>query len=139
MVELKTVQSKDIESVWKEVEPLLLRICDEDQDVTLENLKNSLTKREQQLWTAVDQEIIAVAVTQVDVRPNTKVCVLYGCAGNGIDSWVHFVTAIENWARDIGCDFTEVRGRKGWEKVLKGFGWELTQVIIRKKLNGEST
>lgn len=136
LVELKTVQSSDIPKVWNEIVPLLNRLVEYDDDVTLEGIQVDLLERKKQLWTATDQKINAVALTQIYSNSKSKVCLLFGCAGDDLSEWVGFMPVIEAWATSIGCDRMELRGRTGWVRVLKNNGWVVEQVVLRKELNG---
>lgn len=135
-MELKTVQSEDIKSIWPEIVHLLNRLVEYDEDVILEEIFSSLVNKKQQLWLAVSDGIKALAVTEINQRPKQKVCLIYGISGDDMGSWIHFLPVIERWALSIGCDSTELMGRRGWERKLKTHGWELTKVVIRKKLHG---
>jgi hypothetical protein len=71
-------------------------------------------------------------MTEIVRYPRSTRCVLFLCAGDGLDRWLHHLGEIEAWARAQGCDAMEVAGRKGWARVLKGY--ELVNVMLRKEL-----
>lgn len=97
------------------------------------------------LWTleAVEQEIRAgravlwpmersAVVTQIHAHPNGRVLRIW-LAGGDLEELMHFLPAADEYAREQGCDWVEIEGRPGWEKVLAGY--EKRRVILVKELS----
>jgi len=72
-------------------------------------------------------------VTEIDTISGTKVIRVW-LAGGNMDEIVSMAPGIEAWARLQGCVSVLVEGRKGWEKVMKAFGYEPWIVTLRKGL-----
>ena len=53
-------------------------------------------------------------------------------SAGGDDGKPHVLESVEKWARDNDCEAIELRGRAGWERVLKD--WDLRQIILEKEL-----
>ena len=73
-----------------------------------------------------------VAVTEIVNYPHKRVANISMLAGEGRDRWLHHLESVEKWARDNDCEAIELRGRAGWERVLKD--WDLRQIILEKEL-----
>jgi hypothetical protein len=44
------------------------------------------------------------------------------------------VPVVEKYYKNLGYSFFEMTGRKGWEKVMKPLGYELTSITVYKRL-----
>jgi hypothetical protein len=44
------------------------------------------------------------------------------------------VPAVENFYKKLGYKFVEISGRKGWERVFKPLGYNLSKIIIHKEI-----
>jgi hypothetical protein len=126
-----------LEEAWPNVAPHLARaIAEGDGEMTLDDLKALLAARDAQLWAAVDGEgrTIGAGCTEIAAYPRRKVCAvfLWGAADGRRGEWRGGLGVVERWARLQGCDAVEVRGRKGWARVLPGY--EPRRVILRKEL-----
>ncbi len=88
-----------------------------------------------QLWAAMDGDAAkAVAITEVTAFPRRLVCRVLACTGEGPESWLGHLAAIETWARAQGCTAIEPVARPGWERLLKPLGYRKTHVILEKPL-----
>lgn len=59
--------------------------------------------------------------------------------GEDFEEWKQrIVMRLERFARENGCSCIEAYCRPGLQKSLKGLGWNLEQVVLRRKIkNGE--
>jgi len=46
----------------------------------------------------------------------------------------NIVPKIEEYYKDLGYEFWEMTGRKGWEKVMAPLGYEFKTITLRKRL-----
>lgn len=77
--------------------------------------------------------VYGVVVTQVYPTMRGDICCIWGACGTAPKSVILEVYAhIEAWARNLGCFALEIHGRRGWERMLKGF--TKTAVILEKPL-----
>ena len=93
---------------------------------TANNILDELLTKDQQLWTAFDEDgIHAFWVTEVIEYPQTKVLVMHFTGGNRIEEWQTIgLKQLQSFARDTGCTKIESYGRPGWEKVWKHEGYK---------------
>lgn len=98
------------------------------KDATEAELIADLNAGAAQLWEGVRSAF----VTQVSPEPRTMHCWL---AGGDLAELRSLVPGIEAHARAIGCLFASVDGRKGWERVLRPYGYEREGAELRKALS----
>ncbi len=133
---LVTVQKEGIDQKWDEVEPLIKKVLIKQQNgYTIDNIKEMLLKEELQLWTSYDEtQIQGICITHIAIYPQHKICEVFMCAGQEIDSWLDFIEQIQTWAKSLNCDFMEIQGRRGWERKMQKYGYSFENVILRKEL-----
>ena len=113
--------------------PLIETALEADGPYKIEDVLSELHSGEAQLWLVMEaDDVKAIVVTVLNEHPNSKTCLLWLCAGKNRESWVHLIKNIETWAKLQGCDAMVMRGRPGWERVLKDY--EKTKIILQKKL-----
>jgi hypothetical protein len=97
---------------------------------TLAELKSG----DMQLWAIGDNEserLVTVGCTKIIQYPEIRSCCLVLCAGDHMEAWLETLDVVKDWAKGLGCEFFEVHGRPGWEKVL---GFQKEAVILRQEL-----
>ena len=113
--------------------PLIETALEADGPYKIEDVLSELHSGEAQLWLVMEvDDVKAIVVTVLNEHPNSKTCLLWLCAGSKRESWVHLIKNIETWAKLQNCDAMVMRGRPGWERVLKDY--EKTKIILQKKL-----
>jgi hypothetical protein len=90
------------------------------------------------LWLALsgkgeDFTVEAVAATRLELTDMGRICVITACEGKHMARWLHLIRGIEHYAKAEGCRCVRIFGRKGWLRVLDGYGQ--THVIIDKALD----
>ena len=55
-------------------------------------------------------------------------------AGGELADILSMVAGVEAWARQQGCTFATLQGRKGWERVLRPRGYAPAGDLLRKDL-----
>lgn len=74
----------------------------------------------------------ACAVTEITQQKYGKLCQMLVVGGEGMGDWLRFEPEIAEYAREQGCDFIEVAGRKGWARVMPDY--EPVYMIYRRTL-----
>jgi hypothetical protein len=88
-----------------------------------------------QLWNAIDDNIIkAICVTEICTYPHTKVLRILAATGDDAETWSPLIIKLEEWAKELGCEWCEPIVRPGWKKILKDLGYKEQHVILEKKL-----
>ena len=129
-----TASPATVDALWVHAKPHLDRFLKETQLISPDDILNQVRTGEKQLWMAEkDAECVGVVVTDVYEKVRGRICCIWGACGTvGIKELQPTFLKIESWARDIGCVALEVRGRKGWKRVLPEF--EETGVLLEKDL-----
>lgn len=136
--ELICVDPARVHEIWPLAEPLLRRaiartglssFCDVEREIFCGNAL---------LWLAVAGEgsriaILAAASTRLQQTDTGKVCVITACAGKDMPRWLGLIRQIEEFANNEGCNCVRIYGRKGWLRVLDGYGQR--QVILEKEFD----
>lgn len=132
---MRTYQSSEIESIWFELEPFVKKVLKKhEEDYTIESIKDSLLKKEMQLWTSYNGQLEAFILTQIVIYPKHKICEIFMCGGANLHRWLRFLPNLEDWAVSLGCKEIRFQGRAGWEKKLLGF--KKTKIIMKRELYG---
>lgn len=86
------------------------------------------------VWTVWDgQSVRAVVGAEVGHAPTgLKICTVNFAAGRDSHEWLHLLSEIEDWARQIGCNKVEMWARKGWARKLPAY--RMTHVLLEKDL-----
>lgn len=130
---LRTYQSHEIESIWHELEPLIRKVLKKhEEDYTIESIRDSLVKKEVQLWTSYNGQLEAFILTHIVIYPNHKICEIFMCGGANLHNWLRFMSNIEDWAREMGCKYVRFQGRVGWERKLPNF--KKTKIVMQRAL-----
>ena len=127
-------------TIWSEVEKYLQKAVDRSKGRwTIDYLKKSIEKAEQQLWvvfTEEDNDIIGAATTEFVYYPNSKKVAVQYLGGENLPDWAwNYLTTVEAWAKDNKCDGIECTARFGLWKWLGKSGWEKSYTIFEKRFN----
>ena len=115
------------------VKPLLVRALAHGGTHGFHDLQKDLGAGEAQLWLAWDGDgPRAAAVTTITNYPLYTECLIWLCAGDGRDGWLHALEGIEIWAKGQGCATVAIQGRPGWKRVLDGYSQKA--VLLEKRL-----
>ena len=134
MIEIFTGQVHTLDHVWPHVVPHVSRFCETPQLTTPERIRSDIESGIKQLWAASsDGSVVGVLVTEVYESGRGNVCCIWAACGSVGTAELRPVFAhVETWAREIGCTVLEVRGRRGWKRVLPDF--IETGVLLEKDL-----
>jgi len=130
---IEIVPTLAVESVWGSVKNLITKTND---DVLNDNdIKGYLLNGDYTLWVAIDEEskdVVAAMTTEFAYYPRDKVCRVVTLAGERMKEWIGNLDMVEDWAKEQGCNYLDMYGRRGWIKVLPD--WKEDSVLLRKKL-----
>lgn len=131
---LFTVHKETLEKLWPHALPHLERFAKETLLASPEDIKRDISEGEKQLWMVEKGgRVVAVAVTLFYETLRGRVCTIWAaCGDSGIEEIKTTFPEIENWAESIGCVAVEIRGRKGWKRVLEGYAE--TGILLEKSL-----
>lgn len=118
------IMSDEVEAYWPLILPLLEKpfvrmkmYLDYDIEYVLEQIKAA----KMQCWVAHEKdEVIAVFITQILVRPKRKILYVpfIGAKRGTIKHWIGALDYFKAFAAETGCDVVKGIGRKGWEREL---------------------
>lgn len=129
------IESKDVDTVWERVEPMLRPAIDRQDFYSMEDIKAQCRDKSMQLWVLVQPEdmlLRGAIVTQICEYPQKTTCLILLCGGRGLADWKDCISMVEEWAKLIECDDVEFIGRKGWGKVFPQY--DIDSVVYRKTI-----
>jgi len=106
----------EVPELWRLVKPEIERAIANGCQWNMQEIHDRITDGRMQLWIYGEHEIDAVLVTRC-----TDHCLLLACAGYNMHRWLRHLSLIEVFARQMDCQRMELHGRRGWQKVLKGY------------------
>jgi hypothetical protein len=124
----------EIDQVWDKVKDLIKKTSDE---ILNENdIYQYLIDGTYRLWLIIDNsnnKFVSAGTTCIMIHPNHIACRIVTLGGTKLEDYYQSsLKYVENWAKQEGCDFMEVFGRRGWAKILKDYKEEC--VLLRKHL-----
>ena len=97
----------------------------------IEDVEAAIADGEAHFWPGARSAI----VTQFWLFPKAR-ALNFWLAGGDLDEIVEALRpAIEDWARQRGCDRLVIAGRPGWARALKTFGYSPLWTALGKDLN----
>lgn len=91
-----------------------------------------------QIWTVVDltSGVLAVMTTKVQEYERKRALQIMHCAGYAMENWLpNVLLQFEEFADEHHCHFIELVGRRGWEQILKPYGYSHTYSTVTKPLD----
>jgi len=100
-------------------------------EVTEQSVMESIFKGDSQLWLArnTEDKVVGIVVTYQVTYPTTKRLLIHLLGGTEIKEWVQTISSIEEWAESKGLNGIEIRGRKGWLKLLPDYSCKTVLMI----------
>jgi hypothetical protein len=129
------IQSRHIDQVWPQVVRHVERWIAEEGIWSAEGIRRELEAARAQLFVFDKDGIVGIWVTRIDKPDGKTVGLVWGCAGDFIQHKSEALScfyAIENWLRSMGCEYVDICGRSGWERIFPEY--KRHAVILRKKL-----
>jgi len=131
--ELYFVRPEDAEKTYplikKYIEPALYY---DGFKMSHESIIKSLKEADMLLWVA--EGLVGCCITEITQYANKKVLIIVLAGGENMNHWGEYLKIVETYAKASGCDYVEIYGRPGWEKVLPAY--KKSGVILRKTING---
>lgn len=129
MIVTTYVPKEYIELVWDKIESYLDGAAEYTYGrFNVEDIKEDLFNKDQQLWIAFDDEsekVYGAVVTQILTYPRIKSLVMHFTGGIELPKWkAPMLALLQEFARNNGCAVIESYGRDGWEKVFKDDGFK---------------
>lgn len=123
---------------WTQVEPVIRRLIEHEHrhGMTLSALAQRIASGQYKVWLLYGEGVLSgFFMTAMYAQQNGRlVCSLSWCAGEDVIHPDVVLPRIERYARDNGCFAIEVMGRRGWERVLRGEGFEHFYTGLIKEL-----
>jgi hypothetical protein len=103
------------------------------QTYGLDHVRDALDRGLAQLWPTRK----AAVVTEIVTYPTGVKGLSYWLAGGELEDVLKTHDAVERFARQQGCDFIEIRGRRGWQKAIRAYGFRPVGTYYLKELSGD--
>ena len=91
------------------------------------------------LWVIYeDNQPVASLTTRVVPYKQYSSLSIDWVGGNKMKHWLdEAMQTLKNYAKDQGCSRLEGRGRSGWTRALKKYGWKPDYIAVELELNDE--
>ena len=133
--DLHSIGRDGVDDVWPYVLPFVEQAVEQSHHDTLADVRRALYEGTGQLWIASRAgDIVAVCVTQIQMKAKGADCSIWICAGHNRQDWQHHMAEIEAWAKTEGCNLMRHNARPGCAKVLKPMGYRMVHVVLEKEL-----
>lgn len=136
-VEFAFIMPDQLPIIWPHVEDYIKHALNYDPsekevDATLANIQDGK-------WLLavayVGKDIIAAYVMNIQHTLGAKVCSILYAGGKEMDKWLaSWMDIWRNIALEQGCSRIVVRGRPGWQRTLKEYGFKPKIVILEADL-----
>lgn len=131
---LCVVRPEEVSALWDLIWPLLKPAAKRAQGGWSEqSIRDAIASGDAQLWASWDGKIGAVAMTQIIISGDKKLCSIPLLGGKSRANWLHYEPQVCEWAKAQGCVALEGYARPGWLRVLHG-GWRHCWTVIRKDI-----
>lgn len=90
-----------------------------------------------QCWIREDEWgiIHGAAITRILTHKQYKECVIVCTTSEGwFDHGPEILEQLEDFARNMGCKYTSVYGRKGWKRALEKYGYKEPFITLMKEI-----
>ncbi len=137
MISIFAVERQDIGLVWPHVRPILAKVEKHNQGgYTLDEVKEDLTEGRSLLICVKDgEEFLACITCQDEPHPTKRVLHMPIVCGTRMREWLDLChETIPRLAKERGYDMLITKGRRGWTKVLKNYGYKERYVSLGLEL-----
>jgi hypothetical protein len=115
------------------IEHYLRKALTKASEYSLRDILKSIYDGISVLWLIRDGENIVGSFTvKVYEYPESKILMLHLLGGDKIEEWLHLLSEVEDYGRDLGCDLVEMHGRYAWKKLLPDYTSD--RIILNKVL-----
>ena len=131
--QLVCVDPARVATIWPHVAPLIRRAIARGGMGEFGAVERAVLSGGALVWLAWDgEEILAAAVTELELVGGTKFCTIVACGGRGLPRFAGLIAGLERFARAEGCARMRICGRKGWGRVLREYS--VQRVIMERRL-----
>lgn len=97
----------------------------EDPRYAVEDILRDVAEDCAQLWQVgfCSGRALALLVTRLVWYPRGCAFQIHLCGGENMAEWLHLLPELEQHARNLGCKFVELMGRRGWQRALPEYGF----------------
>jgi hypothetical protein len=95
---------------------------------TFDDVADMIKTGRLQLWPAPK----GCLVTEILVYPRKTVLNVF-LGGGDLDQLADMHGDMYLWAKAQGCTAAMIQGRKGWERVLRSYGWKARHILLTKE------
>ena len=136
MVNISAIPVERINEAWAYISPFIKKGLDEGlNECTMEEVKDRANSGEVLVIIVEDDELLCVQTYEIVQKTNKKIMNLFTTGGIKLDIYIEeLLIVIEKIAKNYNCDSIYTKGRKGWERKLKGYGYNHGYTILEKKL-----
>ena len=129
------VEPQAVTEIWTLIRPhleSLLLVC--DGEYSARNVFDLILAGKFHLWLAYSKDSIdGIAISYFVDYPLKRKLMIVGAAGEGAKAWLgDAMSEMKKYASDNGCSNAQIRGRKGWHKLLPD--WAFRQVVLEVDL-----
>lgn len=90
-----------------------------------EDVVQMVAESRAQMWVNRD----SVAITEIIAYPRKKVLHCFLAGGKSAEI-IEMMDSAAAWGRLHGCSSFTIAGRKGWQRVLRKYGWRPTMTVM---------
>lgn len=146
MKQLITPSLKDFEKLRDKIYPSLVAACIHSSGrFEAQDIINQIKSYDVQIWLAFeDDQLEGFLLSHVVIYPRAKTLKIFCCVGVGIDGpgkfiskigeWIPSIAKIEEWAKSIGCNRSQIECPASWAIVLRDTAYKTTHIILDKDI-----
>lgn len=126
-MQVSLVPTEHVNTVWPDIEEYMKGAADYSYGrFTVDDIKEGLLTKPQQLWIAFDdRKIYGAVVTEIYAYPQSVALTMHFTGGVQLDKWKDQMLALlQRFGKDHNCTMIESYGRPGWEKIFKNDGFK---------------
>jgi flagellin-specific chaperone FliS len=124
---------KKVISCWDFIEQSIKRANNAEYINTVD-LVNKVMQGQSDMWLSVDSNGKTKGCFLVAVAQYPKSVGIFSEATAGKFNFDDMFPKVEQFYKELGYQFVEISGRKGWERVLKPMGYQVKNITIVKRL-----
>jgi hypothetical protein len=136
-VKLHYLTPQTLQKAWVEIEPWLIRACDETLgEWSVKTVVNGFLAGKLMIWVLYDHDaqkcVGAGATANLQNEGGAKRIEVVVFAAAEMHRWLDTLSEIERYGKECGCSSIRVVGRKGWAKKLSDY--KLSRIVLEKAL-----
>ncbi len=127
------MKNTDIDAIWDEVLPVMEKVLRYNFGFySMDDVKSELKDGGALLICVKDGDELLACITCKEMpHPTKRVLSMPVVCGTRMNDWIDLCQeTTRKLAKELGYDMLITRGRKGWTKVLKGYGYKEIYVAL---------